>query len=489
VENRKLFRPDSGKNLLFKKNSQTMKKFFIILFVISSSFVFGQVTFVVDSVPDNTPADAKLFIAGDFNGWQPGDSRFQLTKRDDGSFDIQLAAQNEGTKIQFKFTRGSWETVEKGPSGEEIENRIFTFGNGDTVRVKIYNWADQGSGNPTGSTAAENVHIVDNQFYIPQLKRNRRIWIYLPPGYDTTSVKYPVLYMHDGQNLFDVQTSYAGEWEVDETLNKLASHGVRVPIVVGIDNGGSYRIEELTPWVNPTYGGGKGELYMRFIVETLKPFVDGHYRTLPDREHTAIMGSSLGGLISFYGALKYQDVFSRSGDFSPSFWFSDSLWSFTREQGKQAGIRFYMLAGGDEGSQTVENMNRMKDSLMAVGFGAGEVATKVVPGGQHNEKLWREHFEEAYLWLFQDFINGVKQHKTARTIHVYPNPVGDMLNIESIQGGVDDSLLVSDVAGRQVMLVDHFRGRQLKVCGLAPGIYFLRISTASAVYQTQFVKR
>jgi len=463
-------------------------RFVLILLMMVSGFTMAQVTFVVDSIPKDTPADARLFIAVDFNSWQPADSHFELTKEDNGSYSIQLEAKTEGTSIQYKFTRGSWESVEKGPSGEEINNRVFTYGNGDTVMVKIDNWADQGTGNPTGSTAAQNVHIVDAQFYIPQLDRHRRIWIYLPPSYDSSEVNYPVLYMHDGQNIFDVQTSYAGEWEVDETLNKLAAKGVPVPIVVGINNGGAYRIEELTPWSNPAYGGGKGALYMRFVVETLKPFIDAHYRTLPDRKHTALMGSSLGGLISFYGAMKYQDVFSRSGDFSPSFWYSDSLWSFVKEQGKQTGIRFYMLAGGDEGSHTVENIQRMKDSLIAVGFDTNEVYTKVVPGGQHNEKLWRENFEEAFLWLFNDLVNGIKQTKM-RQIGVYPNPVGDVLRIDPVKSGVDDSLVVSDVSGRQVMLIDHFKGRRVKVCGLPPGMYFLKLKTNTTVYQTQFIKR
>jgi len=466
-----------------------MRKILFITLLFWRSFSIAQVSFVVNSVPSDTPADAKIYIAGDFNSWQPGDSRFQLTKRGDGTFYFHLDAQDEGNKIQFKFTRGSWETVEKGLSGEEIDNRSFTFGNGDTVKVKINNWADQGAENPSGSTAAENVRIVDNNFYIPQLDRSRRIWIYLPPGYDSTSISYPVLYMHDGQNLFDTKTSYAGEWEVDETFNKLAAEGIQVPIAVGIDNGGSYRIEELTPWVNVDYGGGKGKLYMRFIVETLKPFIDAHYRTLPDREHTGIMGSSLGGLISYYGVLKFQDVFSRSGDFSPSFWYSDSIWSFTRHEGKKAGIRFYMLAGGDEGENTVDNIMAMQDSLLSIGFGADEVTTLVVPGGQHNEKLWRENFRKAYLWLFHDLINGIFSSKVHKSIRIYPNPVGDVLRIEHIPKGTNDSMIISDISGRQIVEIDHFADNKLKVCSLSPGMYFLKLLTDSVVYQSQFIKQ
>ncbi len=144
---------------------------------------------------------------------------------------------------------------------------------------------------------------------------------------------------------------------MDETLNKLAAQGKNVPIVVGIDNGGGDRIGEYTPWSNPQYGSGNGDKYMEFIVETLKPYIDQHYSTLPDRENTGIMGSSLGGLISQYSSLKYQGTFSKAGLFSPSYWFSDSIWTFTQETGKQYAMRFYQLCGTNESAGMVAECN------------------------------------------------------------------------------------------------------------------------------------
>src|SRR5690606_33431334 len=131
----------------------------------------------------------------------------------------------------------------------------------------------------------------------------------LPPDYETSTKKYPVLYMQDGQNLFDNKTAYSGEWQIDETLNKLFSEGDYGAIVIGIDNGGEKRIDEYTPWNNPKYGGGEGDLYMQFIAETLKPYVDSHYRTRPEKEYNALIGSSLGALISNYGGVKYRETF------------------------------------------------------------------------------------------------------------------------------------------------------------------------------------
>ena len=303
-----------------------MKKTLLLLMILGFLAMEAQVTFIIDSLPAYTPPEDELYIAGSFNGWNPGDINNKLDTNDEGLWEITLDGFSDGLTIDFKFTRGDWSKVEKGPNGEEINNREFTFGNGDTVNLIIYNWADQNGGQ---STAAENVIIMDEEFEMPQLNRFRRIWLYLPPDYDQSSNEYPVLYMHDGQNLFDQFTSFAGEWEIDETLNRLVDQGYKVPIVVGIDNGGIYRIDELTPWNNPDYGGGQGDEYMAFIVETLKPFIDENYRTLSDRENTGIMGSSLGGLISTYGALKYQNIFSKSGPFSPAYWINnDSIWNF-----------------------------------------------------------------------------------------------------------------------------------------------------------------
>ena len=149
------------------------------------------------------------------------------------------------------------------------------------------------------STASKNVSIIEKEFIIPELNNiSHKIWVYLPPNYDQSSKKYPVIYMHDGQNLFDNATSYIGEWEVDETLNELFNKTGKGFIVVGIENGGEERINEYTPWKNEKYGGGKGEIYIDFLVNTLKPYIDVTYRTKPQQKHTGLIGSSLGGLIS-----------------------------------------------------------------------------------------------------------------------------------------------------------------------------------------------
>jgi predicted alpha/beta superfamily hydrolase len=461
-----------------------------IIFAIAFLFILkihAQVTFVIDSLPDYTPADEMLFIAGSFNGWDPGSPAYVLEKNAGNKWAITLGQQDEGTEIQFKFTRGNWATVEKGVNGEEIEDRTFTFGNDSVVHCIIYNWADFGSGGE--STAAENVSIMDEDFEMPQLNRTRRIWIYLPPDYEESSKDYPVLYMHDGQNLFDATTSYAGEWEVDETLNNLAEQGYEVPIVVGVDNGGTLRIAEYTPWVNPSYGGGQGCEYIDFVVETLKPFVDANYRTLPDQNNTGIMGSSLGGLISHYGAIKNQDIFGKAGLFSPSYWFSDSIWAFTNEHGKQSSMRIYQMIGQMEGSQAVANMLQMEDVLKENGFSDDEVISKVIPNGEHNEALWREQFEQAYLWLFVSYANNISEKQQFKPLLVAPNPVGEFLNCRNLDREQIKNISIVDSSGKKLAGLSKEKSFPVNVSALPAGFYIIKVKTQKEMYVGRFIKR
>jgi len=428
-----------------------------------------------------------LYIAGNFNGWEPGASQYMLHKNGEGKWGITLSSQPAGTVIKFKFTRGSWTTVEKGPGGEEISDRTFTFGSSDSVDISIANWADGGGG--SNSTAAANVTIMSTDFYMPQLDRKRRIWIYYPPDYETSGLSYPVLYMHDGQNLFDATTSFSGEWEVDETLNNLAAQGKHVPLVIGIDNGGVERIDEYTPWSNPQYGGGNADKYMQFIVETLKPYIDQHYRTLPDRENTGIMGSSLGGLVSHFGSLAYQDIFGKAGLFSPSYWFSDSVWVFTHNAGKQQNMRFFQLCGTSESTGMVGEMQRMNDSLVSIGYEQDNIHNKIVPNGQHNEKLWREAFGEAYLWLFDSYTNSIKERPKASEINCQPNPVNDLLTIGTNRKMVFDSVNIFDINGKRIKTFRHPADNKIDVRDLLPGTYIIRCSSGMFLHEGKFVKK
>ena len=250
------------------------------------------------------------------------------------------------------------------------------------------------------STAAPNVDILD-AMAMPGLNRQRIVRIYLPPGYEKNERRYPVLYMHDGQNLFDNATAYAGEWGVDETLNELAkSQGLEV-IVVGVDNGQEKRLNELSPWTNKRFGKAEGRVYVNFMVNVLKPYIDKYYRTLADRGNTAIMGSSMGGFISHYAVHQYSDVFGMAGIFSPSYWYSSEVFKHTRKNPAPALARIYLMMGGKEGPEAIDGVKQMTALLQAQKHPAENLHSEVVPGGEHNEQFWRSEFPKAVSWLFK----------------------------------------------------------------------------------------
>lgn len=230
----------------------------------------------------------------------------------------------------------------------------------------------------------------------PELDTTKTIRIYLPASYENSEKSYPVVYMHDAQNLFDEKTAFAGEWEIDESLDSLKQD----VIIVGIDHGGDQRIDELTPFPNEKYGGGNGEAYVNYIVNNLKPYIDENFRSKPQREHTGIFGSSLGGLISFYAGIKHPETFGKVGVFSPSFWFSESIYDFTENAEITEAIKFYFLAGSAEDETLIPNINKMI-RLLEVKVSEENILFNTVEDGEHNEQLWREAFPKAILWLME----------------------------------------------------------------------------------------
>ena len=250
-------------------------------------------------------------------------------------------------------------------------------------------------------TATENVKIISEKFEIPQLKTTRRIWIYLPKDYETSHKRYDVMYLQDAQNLFDDATSYAGEWQVDETLNKIFEKTGKSLIVVGIDNGGEKRIEELSPYKNAKYGGGNGDNYVNFIVENLKPFIDKNYRTKPQRKFTTIGGSSLGSLISVYAAVKYPETFGKVLAFSSAFWFNaKELNEFIlSSKVNLKHQKYYFIQGKHEDEDMEEQTKSVIENLKSKNVKSKNIFLKIDEDGKHNELYWRREFEAAVLWL------------------------------------------------------------------------------------------
>ncbi len=247
------------------------------------------------------------------------------------------------------------------------------------------------------STASKQVKCIS--LHSQQLDTIKKVWIYLPQEYESSGEKYPVIYMHDGQNLFDAQTSYVGEWKIDESLDS-----IRTPtaIIVGIEHGGDKRIDELTPFPHDKYGGGKADAYLNFIIQDLKPHIDSTYRTLPDNKNTGIFGSSLGGLFSYYAAIKHPETFGKAGVYSPSFWFNEKIYELTQEASLDLTTKFFFLVGTAESEEMVPDLKRMVKILKDKGIKSENFRVKLVEGGEHNEAMWSENFPETYNWLMNE---------------------------------------------------------------------------------------
>lgn len=251
-------------------------------------------------------------------------------------------------------------------------------------------------------TAGPTVRVYTPPLRMPALGFARRLRVYLPPDYAQGEKRYPVLYMFDGQNLFDDATSYVGEWGVDEAMDALARERGFGAIVVGIDHGDALRINELIPYWNVRYLPNAGAGFVADLVDAIKPFVDANYRTLPDRAHTAILGSSLGGLSADFAIHRYPQVFGMAGVFSPSYWVSDEAFASARRAPLQEGSRVYLYMGGKEGDESVPQAARMAAILHAQpGAGEDAVALRIVPDAEHNEAAWRAEFPRAVRWLFR----------------------------------------------------------------------------------------
>jgi predicted alpha/beta superfamily hydrolase len=355
-----------------------------------------------------------VFVAGNIEvlgQWRPDGLR--LTPIDATNLQGEFEAEVD-MEVEFKITRGSWTAVEKGANGGDIPNRkikVISSSDGSPQKVEIVveNWSKSETRKKTITGTLDRY----SEFTSKHLSEKRQITVWLPPGYGTTSTELAVLYLQDGQNLFDESTAIFGvEWGVDETLTRLIETNKIPPlIVVGIWNTKA-RLQEYTFTADERVGsGGEGERYLKFLVEELKPFIDQNYRTLSGPKGTWIGGSSLGGLFSLYASAKRPDVFGGCFAWSPSLhWDSERLLDET-ENGTLTwtGTELWLSMGESEGA-TVESRHSnvaraerllalirdsQKADLLKGKFFAGEL-------GFHQEKSWKFQFPVAVEEMFGD---------------------------------------------------------------------------------------
>lgn len=236
------------------------------------------------------------------------------------------------------------------------------------------------------------------------LPNERTILVYLPPGYKQRAARrYPVLYLQDGQNVFDKATSFGEEWHVDETAQGLIEAGQIEPlIVVAIYNTGEHRLDEYAPTKVADKGGGDADNYGRMLVEEIKPLIDGKYKTLPSAASTGLGGSSLGGLVTMHLGLRYPTAFNRLAVLSPSVWWDNRAIVREVEQlGAKLPLKIWLDAGTGEGQQVVDDARALRDALLAKGWVADhDLHYLEAEGAQHNESAWASRVGDVLKWLF-----------------------------------------------------------------------------------------
>jgi predicted alpha/beta superfamily hydrolase len=278
-------------------------------------------------------------------------------------------------------------------------------------------WRDYTENRLPGTHTVTGTLRVLAKVYSPQLDNRRDILVYLPDGH-AAGRRYPVVYMHDGQNLFDEAASFAGEWHADEVMQALEQAGTAA-IIVGIPNIGSERMHEYSPFIDRRLSRGRGALYARFMAETVKPLVDASFHTLPGREHTGIMGSSMGGLISLYAFFAQSHVFGFAGAMSPALWFAQRAtldWVRTRPF---APGRIYLDMGTAEAmgprrpamlrwlgeppsARFVRDARAMRDLLREKGYHEGRDLLYVEDeGAPHHESAWARRLPDALRFLLR----------------------------------------------------------------------------------------
>ena len=348
-----------------------------------------------------TPADDErpVFLSGTFNSWKTRDPHYQMERVRDGHYRYVFQTGAEASKhIEYKYVKGGWESEELDQDGFPPVNRRMEVARGKVMDV-VPRWKQHSEG--YDPTFYPDIRIVANRFNLPQLRRRRRISVLLPWNYEQSDRHYPVLYLQDGQNLFE-DTAPFGTWGVDKKLAALAQKGLGDFIVVAIDHGGKERINEYSPYDLPKWGEGHGRAYARFMAETLKPYIDQHFRTLPDRMHTGVGGSSMGGLISIYAGVMFPEIFSRFLIFSPSLWASPKLFFEPLRFSSYPSTKIYLYGGSKEGANMVKNMERFKEALEGKGVEPGRLQVKLAidPKGHHNEARWGDEFPKAVEWLW-----------------------------------------------------------------------------------------
>ncbi len=338
-----------------------------------------------------------VYISGNFNSWRTQDKDFMMEKIGTNSYRFEFAQDFDyPEELLYKFTKGDWSEVEIDARGNRTENRSTKKYSGiqyEFVARWRKNWL------PFKQSYLPQVLLISDEFEIPQLNKTRKIWALLPHDYDKSDERYPVMYLQDAQNLFNEDAQY-GNWEIDKKLAVMSEYKIGKIIIIAIEHAEEDRIKEYN--VGKTVlGKGQGKKYIRFVTETLKPFVDGNFRTKKEREHTGIGGSSMGGLVSLFSGLRYPRVYGKLMIFSPSLWVVPKL-KIDSDSTETNDTKIYLYAGGDESDTMIKHVQKFKKNIIASEFVKDKmkINLSINSEGKHNETYWSDEFPKAIEWLF-----------------------------------------------------------------------------------------
>ncbi len=342
--------------------------------------------------------DRPVYLSGNFNHWHTQDANFEMEKIGNGLYHYKFAHDFVYPALMlYKFTKGDWSEVEIDKYGNRTENRSCKQKNGvqkEHVDKWRKNWL------PFKSNFLPIVHLISEEFEIPQLNKKRKVWALLPHDYETTTENYPVLYLQDAQNLFNENAQY-GNWEIDKKLAVMSEYKIGKIIIIAIEHAEKDRIKEYN--VGKTIlGVGQGKKYIRFLTDTLKPFIDKKFRTKTEREFTGIGGSSMGGLVSIFSGLMYPEVYGKLMIFSPSLWVVPKMDFLNADFSEPGDTKIYLYAGGDESATMIRHVKKFKDNLVKNEFFEDKMKIKLSINmqGKHNEVFWSDEFPKAIEWLF-----------------------------------------------------------------------------------------
>ncbi|MFN8273513.1 MAG: alpha/beta hydrolase-fold protein [Flavobacteriaceae bacterium] len=342
--------------------------------------------------------DRPVYLSGNFNQWHTQDLNYQMEKIENGLYHFKFPADFAyPDELLYKFTKGDWSEVEIDKYGNRTENRSCKEHVG-VRREHVEKWRKNWL--PFKPNFLPKVHLISDEFEIPQLNKTRRVWALLPHDYEQTTERYPVLYLQDAQNLFNEKAQY-GNWEIDKKLAVMSEYKIGKIIVIAIEHADQDRIKEYNVG-NTVLGAGQGKKYIRFITDTLKPFVDKSFRTKPEREYTGIGGSSMGGLVSIFSGLMYPEVYGKLMVFSPSLWVVPKM-NFNQIDFSEPGeTKIYLYAGGDESATMIDHVKRFKKNMLKNEQASSKMKIQLSINmlGKHNETYWSDEFPKAIEWLF-----------------------------------------------------------------------------------------